>query len=183
MQSGIVYSTWADAIVRLSSKPEEAKYLTALSIAIFYGSTNKWELAEFHIKSVSGFSLDLWETIIKPQILANLDRRADAKKHGESGGRPCNYEKNVTKMIRKMDSAYHSEELITVLCSWFEHLNKNKKPTKIDNLKETFEEISRQTTSAAGAIRIIKRNLEIGNLELDFDIMHNQDYVRLDDSE
>ena len=84
MQSGIVYSTWADAIVRLSSKPEEAKYLTALSIAIFYGSTNKWELAEFHIKSVSGFSLDLWETIIKPQILANLDRRADAKKHGES---------------------------------------------------------------------------------------------------
>jgi len=180
MQSGIVYSTWADAIVRLSSKPEEAKYLTALSIAIFYGSTNKWELAEFHIKSVSGFSLDLWETIIKPQILANLDRRADAKKHGESGGRPCNYEKNVTKMIRKMHEDYHSEELITVLCSWFEHLNKNKKPTKIDNLKETFEEISRQTTSATGAIRIIKNNLEVGNLELDFDLLSDQDYVRLD---
>lgn len=79
-KSGIVYSTWADAIVRLSSKPEEAKYLTALSIAIFYGSTNKWELAEFHIKSVSGFSLDLWETIIKPQILANLDRRTNYHK-------------------------------------------------------------------------------------------------------
>ncbi len=78
--SGVVYSTWADMIVRLSSKPEEAKYLTALSIAIFYGSTNKWELAEFHIKSVSGFSLDLWETIIKPQILANLDRRANSQK-------------------------------------------------------------------------------------------------------
>lgn len=183
MQSGIVYSTWADAIVRLSSKPEESKYLTALSIAIFYGSTNKWELAEFHIKSVSGFSLDLWETIIKPQILANLDRRADAKKHGESGGRPCNYEKNVIKMIKKMHEDYHDEELAKILCEWFVHLNKNKKPTKIDNLKETFEEISRQTTSAAGAIRIIKRNLEIGNTDLDFDILQNEGYVSLDDGE
>lgn len=177
-ESGIVYLTWTSIFHEMLDDGVEDKYIARLLIARDYLVMGHEEKAKDVIKDIPNYLKRELEWI-KPIAKSNNQKYLN----GCKGGRPVDYKTNITKMIKKMHEDYHDEELVTVLCSWFEHLNKNKKPTKIDNLKETFEEISRQTTSAAGAIRIIKRNLEIGNLELDFDIMHNQDYVRLDDSE
>jgi len=175
--SGIFYLNWTETYENIE-KLYGHEEIYHLMLAQQFLSCNQRDRAKPHIDKLTQHTQVLLGVML-PTISSNVRKY----ENGCKGGPPCNYDKNIRKMIKKMHEDYHSEELITVLCSWFEHLNKNKKPTKIDNLKETFEEISRQTTSATGAIRIIKNNLEVGNLELDFDLLSDQDYVRLDNGE
>lgn len=177
-ESGVIYLTWTNIFREMLDDGVEDRHIARLLIARDYLVMGHEELAKDVIKDVPRHLKRELEWI-KPIAKSNNQKYLN----GCKGGRPVDYKSNITKFIKKMHEDYHSEELITVLCSWFEHLNKNKKPTKIDNLKETFEEISRQTTSATGAIRIIKNNLDAGNFELDFDLLSDQDYVRLDDGE